>query len=138
MGHHRAVLDCTCGWGTQAIPLAKLGWQVTACDVSETSLDLARKYALRQGVQLDFQICDMRALAEVFNQQFDWVVCCKSLNEIPTDEGIRQAIQGMYTALKPGGKCYLELRDMDQFMEEKPRHIYCGEKNTPGGRIICI
>ena len=75
MGHHRTVLDCTCGWGTQTIPLAKLGWQVTACDVSETSLDLARKYALREGVKVDFRICDMRVLADVFNQQFDWVVC---------------------------------------------------------------
>ena len=44
----------------------------------------------------------------------------------------------MYTALKPGGRCYFELRDMDHLMDEKPRHIYCGETSTPDGRIICL
>jgi glycine/sarcosine N-methyltransferase len=137
-GSGRTVLDCTCGWGTQTIPLAKLGWQVTACDISETSISLARTYAQQEDVPVDFQICDLGNLAQRFDQEFDCVVCCKSLYEIPTDEGIRKAIHGMYTALKPRGKCYIELRDMDQMMEEKPRHIFCGEKDIPDGRIICI
>ena len=135
----QSALDCSCGWGTQTIPLAKLGWQVTACDVSETSMEFARKYASREGVSVDFRICDMRDLAQVFDQQFDCVVSCYGLYEIPTDEGIRQAVHGMYTALKPGGKCYLELRDMDDLMEEpRERHIFRGEKRVPNGRIICI
>jgi glycine/sarcosine N-methyltransferase len=135
----QSVLDCSCGWGTQTIPLAKLGWQVTACDVSETSLEMARKYASQEGVSVDFRICDMRDLDQVFNQQFDWVVSCYSLYEIPTDEGIRQAVHGMFTALKPGGKCYLELGDMDDLMDEpRERHRFRGEKRVPNGRIICI
>ncbi|MFC1997885.1 class I SAM-dependent methyltransferase, partial [Chloroflexota bacterium] len=116
-GGGQTVLDCSCGWGTQTIPLSKLGWQVTACDVSETSLRFARAYAKQEGVMVDFRICDMRELPQVFHQQFDCVVCCKSLYEITTDEGIHQAVHGMYSALKPGGVCYLELRDMDELME---------------------
>ncbi len=38
----QSVLDCSCGWGKQAIALAKLGWAVTATDVSATSMDCAR------------------------------------------------------------------------------------------------
>ena len=135
----RSALDCTCGWGTQAIPLAKLGWHVTACDVSETSMEFARKYASQEGGAVDFRICDMRDLAQIFDQQFDCVVSCGGLHEISTDEGIRQAVHGMYTALKPGGKCFLEFRDMDAFMEEpRMRHFFRGEKRVPNGRIICI
>ena len=63
----RSVLDCSCGWGTQAVPLAKLGWQVIACDVSESSLDVARKYASEEGVSVDFRVCDMRDLAQDTN-----------------------------------------------------------------------
>jgi glycine/sarcosine N-methyltransferase len=135
----QSALDCSCGWGTQAIPLAKLGWHVTACDVSETSMEFAREYASQQGVSVDFRICDMRDLAQVFNQQFDCVVSCYGLHEIPTDEGLRQAVHGMYTALKPGGKCFLKLPDWDGLMEEpRARHTFRGEKRVPNGRIICI
>jgi glycine/sarcosine N-methyltransferase len=134
----RSVLDCSCGWGTQAVPLAKLGWQVTACDVSESSMDDARKYASEAGVSVDFRVCDMRDLARVFNQHFDWVVSCYALYEIPTDEGIHQAIHGMFSALKPGGKCFLLFRDMDFLMEEQPRHVFHGERQIPNGRIIWI
>jgi len=136
--HGQSVLDCSCGWGTQTIPLSKMGWRVTACDVSETSMALARKYADQESVSIDFKVCDMRDLAQVFNQQFDCVISFKSLYEIPTDEGVCQAIHGMYEALKPGGKCYIELRDMDELMKEQPRHVFCGEKTMPDGRIICI
>jgi hypothetical protein len=107
--------------------------------VSESSIELAREYANQEDVKVDFRICDMRELSLFFYQQFDCVVSCKSLYEITTDEGIRQAIHGMFSALKPGGICYLELRDMDELMEEpRERYIFCGEKRIPNGRIICI
>ena len=134
----RSVLDCSCGWGTQAVPLARLGWQVTACDVSESSLDVARQYASEEGVSVDLRVCDMRDLAQVFNQQFDWVVSVYALYEIPTDEGLHQAVRGIFTALKPGGKCYLQFRDMDEWIEDKPRHVFHGERRVPNGRIIWI
>ena len=134
----RSVLDCSCGWGTQAVPLAKLGWQVTACDVSESSMKDAHKYASEEGVSLDLRVCDMRDLAQVFDRQFDWVVSCYALYEIATDEGLHQAVRGIFAALKPGGKCYLRFRDMDDLMEEQPRHVFCGERRVPNGRIIWI
>lgn len=134
----QTVLDCSCGWGRQTIALAKLGWQVAACDVSETSLEFARIFASQEGVPVDFQVCDMRDLARAFDRRFDWVVSCFALYEIPTDEGIWQAVQGMFEVLKPVGKCYLRFRDMDFLMEEQPRHLYMGEKRIPNGRLICI
>lgn len=132
----QAALDCSCGWGRQTIALAKLGWQVSASDVSETSLAFARKLAGQEGVAVDFRVCDMRDL--VFEQPFDWLVSCFALYEIPSEEGIRQAIRGMWGVLKPGGKCYLRFRDMDFLMEEQPRHVFHGETRTPTGRVICI
>ena len=134
----QAVLDCSCGWGTQTIPLAKLGWQVTACDISDTSLEHCRKCVSQEGLSVDFRICDMRDLAQVFDRRFDWVVSCYALYELPTDEGIRQAIRGMFAALKPGGKCFLLFRDMDELMEDQPRHEFHGERRLPNERIIWV
>ena len=134
----QTVLDCSCGWGTQAIPLAWLGCRVTACDVSETSMEMARKYAEKMGVLVDFRVCDLRQLDQVFHQQFDWVVSCFALYEIQTDEEIRQAIRGMFQALKPGGKCYIVLRNKDSLMQDKDRHQFHGETRYDHGRVICI
>ncbi len=134
----RQVLDCSCGWGRQTIALAKLGWQVTATDVSETSLEFAKNCAREEGLSIDFEVCDMRGLGQRFDRQFDWVISCYGLYEIADCAGIQQAAAGMFAALKPGGKCYMRFRDMDELIAEKPRHVFGGERRVPGGRIICI
>jgi SAM-dependent methyltransferase len=137
-GQGRQALDCTCGWGTQALALAKLGWHVTALDISETSLDFACKKAASHHLSLEFGICDMRDLQDKYHNQFDAAVCCKSLYEIPDDAGILQALRGMLQALKPGGKIYFSLRDHDILIQDKERHIMQGEVRIPHGRLICI
>lgn len=83
----RSVLDCSCGWGRQTIALAKLGWQVTATDVSPTSLDCARQCVKEENLSIDFRISDMRDLAENFHEQFDWVITCYALYELGTEYG---------------------------------------------------
>lgn len=133
-----AALDCSCGMGSQAIALAKLGWQVTATDIAEARLEIARQRAAQDGVQVDWGVCDMRDLAQRFGAQFDWVVTCFGLYEITEDEGIQRAVDGMYAALKPGGRYYIRLRDMDALLEDKPRYEFHGEVRTPHGRVFCI
>jgi len=53
------ILDLACGTGAQAIPLAQKGYQVTACDLSASMLEIAQRKAG------DLQICfcqgDMRS-----------------------------------------------------------------------------
>ena len=44
-GEIRAVLDVSCGIGTQAIGLAGLGYQVTGVDISPRAVDRARSTA---------------------------------------------------------------------------------------------
>ena len=133
-----AALDCSCGMGTQAIALAKLGWRVTATDIAESSLEVARQRAEAEGVEIDFSTCDMREIGQRYGAQFDWVVTCYALYEITDDAGIQRAVDGIHTALVPGGRCYIRLRDMDALLEEKPRYSYHGEVRTPQGRVFCI
>jgi len=136
----RSVLDCSCGPGGQAIPLAELGWKVTATDVSEANLKLAWQRAAQRGVELACYLCDMRQLDTHFREPFDWVITCGgALTVIETDEGIAQALRRMFGVLRPGGKCYIEMRNMDFLVdEERARYQFAGEHRTPHGRVICI
>jgi ubiquinone/menaquinone biosynthesis C-methylase UbiE len=133
-----ALLDCSCGSGSQAIALAKLGWQVTATDINEASLDLARQRAEMDEVEVAWGICDMRDLAQRFDAEFEWMVTCYALYEITEDVEIQRAVDGMYAALRPGGRCYVRLRDMDDLMADKPRYSVHGEVRTAQGRMFCI
>jgi ubiquinone/menaquinone biosynthesis C-methylase UbiE len=131
-----SVLDCSCGSGGQAIPLAKLGWQVTATDVTEASLHLGTQRARQVGVNIDFHVGDMRQLSQTFSPSFDWVISCMALDNLTIDQDIQQALDEMFAVLKPEGKCYIRLRDFDNIMADKPHYDFKEERLVPDGRII--
>ncbi len=56
------VLDCTCGIGTQALPLAAKGFRVTASDLSEAAVARARDEARGRGIDVRFGVADVRTL----------------------------------------------------------------------------
>jgi glycine/sarcosine N-methyltransferase len=135
-GDGRTVLDCSCGTGGQAVPLAQMGWRVTASDLTAASLDVARQRAQDAGVSVTVQRCDMLELERCFKTPFDWVVSCNALDNITADDEIRWAIRGMFAVLKPGGRCYIRLLDFDNVMAVKPRYEFKEERHLPHGRVI--
>ncbi|MFQ6020708.1 MAG: class I SAM-dependent methyltransferase [Candidatus Aenigmatarchaeota archaeon] len=52
------VLDVGCGTGTDAIFLAQNGFKVTAIDISEEAIRIAKSKAEKAGVKIDFRIGD--------------------------------------------------------------------------------
>jgi ubiquinone/menaquinone biosynthesis C-methylase UbiE len=137
-GEERRALDCSCGDGNQAVALAKLGWQVTATDFTEADLDLAKQRARQQNLTIDFRACDMRLLGEFFQSSFDWVVTCMALDNISENGGILQALMGISAALKPGGKCYIRLRDIEHERDQNLHYEFRKERIVPYGRVILI
>ncbi len=59
-----------------------------------------------------------------------------ALDNIPEEEGLAQALKGMLAVLKPGGGCYIRLRNFDQIMEDRPRYEFREERVVPYGRVI--
>ena len=111
----KSILDVSCGIGTQAIGLAKLGFQVTASDLSSQEVERARQEASRRGVSIDFSVCDMRKICDRHHHQFDIVISCdNSIPHLLTDEDILLALRQMYACTRPGGGCILTVRDYDQ------------------------
>ena len=52
------VLDFGCGTGTNAIELARRGFQVTATDIVDQAIQIAREKAHAAGVPVDFRVAD--------------------------------------------------------------------------------
>ncbi|MBW2525639.1 MAG: methyltransferase domain-containing protein [Deltaproteobacteria bacterium] len=57
------ALELGCGLGTNAIWLARQGWQVRAVDFSDVAIDRANALAVRSGVEVDFVVADLQQYA---------------------------------------------------------------------------
>ena len=68
-----AILDVSCGIGTQALGLAKLKYDVTASDLSPEAVERAKVEAHKRGITLSFSVADMRDAFKHHGRQFDVV-----------------------------------------------------------------
>ena len=132
----RTVLDCSCGTGGQAIPLAQLGWRVSATDLVASALATTAERARREGVTITTRPGDMRNLGASDCAQSDVVISCMALDNISEDGEIARAISGTFAARKSGGRCYLRLRDFDHLLASQPRYEVKEERIVPHGRVI--
>ena len=59
-GNVSTVLDVSCGIGTQAIGLAKLGYDVTGSDLSPEAIERAKREATNRDLSISLSVADMR------------------------------------------------------------------------------
>jgi SAM-dependent methyltransferase len=82
------VLDCACGIGTQAIGLARAGYELTATDLSAGAVQRAREEAQHFGVRMRFATADFRRLEDA--------------RAAAADPGLPGPVQGHETGLPRG------------------------------------
>jgi len=106
------VLDAACGIGTQALPLARQGFQVTGRDLSGEAITRLRREASARHLTIDAGVADMRAVASSVSGSYDAVLACdNSLPHLMADEEILTAFRQFRHVLRPGGLCIASVRD---------------------------
>lgn len=99
------ALDVGCGSGTNAIEMARRGWQVIGVDFSSLAVRRARRKARAASLPLEFQRQDATRLEGV-RGPFDLILdigCFHSLS--PSDRG--RYVGAVAQRLKPGGTLLL-------------------------------
>jgi len=115
LGPGRTFLDCPCGIGRIALPLAKAGVKVTGVDITQSYLDEMAAKAKKRGLKIDIQRGDMRRIR--FDSQFDaagnmWT----SFGYFEQESDNLLVLKQMFKALKPGGKFLLHVINRDWIM----------------------
>ena len=98
------VLDVGCGGGLLSEALAGEGAAVTAIDLADELVKVARLHALESGVKVDYQVKAVEELAAERPASFDVVTCMEMLEYVPDPGAILQACA---TLLKPGGRLFV-------------------------------
>jgi 2-polyprenyl-6-hydroxyphenyl methylase/3-demethylubiquinone-9 3-methyltransferase len=99
----RQVLDVGCGGGLLSEAMAHRGAIVTGIDLGESPLDVARKHAEENNVQVTYRHISVEALAEEAPQAFDVVTCLEMLEHVPDPESVAAACARL---VKPGGHVF--------------------------------
>ena len=98
------ALDVGCGGGLLAEALHDRGAEVTAIDVTQANIEVAKLHALNRGLAIDYRVITAEELAEIQPESFDVVACLEVIEHVP-DPG--QLIAACSKLLKPGGQMFL-------------------------------
>lgn len=100
----KPVLDVGCGGGILAEALARRGAQVTALDLADASLQVAREHASGQGLAIDYRLQAVEDHAAERPGHYQVVTCMEMLEHVPDPAAV---IRACATLLAPGGTLVL-------------------------------
>ena len=127
------ILDVAAGIGTQSLPLAARGHDVTSRDLSANAIARLSREARARGLQIDVAQADMRRVAEMVKGHFDAVIAFdNSVPHLLSDEEIVATLGGIRELLNPDGLLLLSVRDYDQVDRASPSHHLYGERGRSG------
>lgn len=115
------VLDCSCGIGTQAIGLGRLGVaSMIGTDLSPRAAGRAAREAAARGVSLPTAAADMRALP-FGDAAFDVVLSAdNSVTHLLTPDAVTAGLAEMRRVLRPDGLLVVTVRDYDELRAKRP------------------
>ena len=109
----KAVLDLGCGPGRWAIPLAQKEFLVTGVDRTKFLLSVARAKAKAARVKIEWVRADMRDFLRP--DSFDLILSMlTSFGYFDRKDEDRLVLRNMFTNLKPGGVCMIDLAGKEQ------------------------
>ena len=98
------VLDVGCGGGLLAEALDAKGAKVTAIDVTDANIEVAKLHAKKMQVDINYRLITAEDLAKKESKSYDVVSCLEVIEHVP-DPG--QLIKACADLLKPGGHMFL-------------------------------
>jgi SAM-dependent methyltransferase len=105
------LLDVGCGTGRSFLPMLDKGWEVTACDISPSMLELA---SAKAGGRARLSVEDMRELPVLGEFDLVWALD-DAVNYLLSVDDLERALRGMRANLAPDGLLLFDLNTLHTF-----------------------
>jgi 2-polyprenyl-6-hydroxyphenyl methylase/3-demethylubiquinone-9 3-methyltransferase len=121
------VLDIGCGGGILAESLARQGARVSAIDMAEAPLAVAKLHRIKSGVEVDYRRATAEQEAAAAPAAYDLVTCLEMLEHVPEPASVIEACAQL---VRPGGHLVFSTinRNPKSFLMEAP----------PPLRVVCL
>lgn len=129
----KKTIDVGCGGGILAESMALAGAEVTAIDMADEALMVAKLHALESGVSINYQHSTAEAFAALHAGLFDVVTCMEMLEHVPEPASVVQACADLakpgatlvFSTLNKHWKAYLlAIVAAEQLLKIVPRHTH--------------
>jgi SAM-dependent methyltransferase len=118
----RRAVDLGAGCGFQSIPLARLGFAVTAIDLDRKLLEELREHA--NGVAIETVRDDLMSVDRHVRAPLELAVCMvDTLVHLPSKAVVTELLRKVHDALEPGGRLVITYRDLSREATELDRFI---------------
>lgn len=133
------ALDLCCGPGRHAIALAKLGFQVTAVDITPFLLKKGKELGAREGLEIEWIEGDMKSFRR--EESYDLAVnLFTSFGFFEKEEENRAVLANMFQSLKKRGVAVLDMMGKEilaqRFQETRSRSLPDGSLFIEKNEII--
>jgi glycine/sarcosine N-methyltransferase len=133
------ILDCSCGIGTFAIALAKLGYEVSGSDGSPGMIEQAELAIRKANVKVPLTCCTWEDLPAHVTDPFDLIFCLgNSIGHTRNGEEMLRSVQGIRAVLRSGGKLVIQSLNWEQLRKEKTRFTHFPWRARAGQRCLPI
>jgi SAM-dependent methyltransferase len=122
------LLDVGCGTGKSFLPMLGRGWEVTACDLSESMVERARRKA---GGEARLAVADMRELPAFGEFDLVWALD-DAVNYLSDEDELAAALGGMAANLAGGG---LLAFDVNTLLTYRTFYVETDERELDGWRL---
>lgn len=119
----RLAIDLGAGCGFQSIPLARLGYAVTAIDLDRKLLDELRRHAGNADIAIVRD--DLMSFERHARGDAELVVCMlDTLLHLESKDAVRSLFAKVHRVLQPGGKFIVTFRDLSRESADLDRFLH--------------
>ena len=130
------ILDVSAGIGTQSLPLASIGYEVVARDLSSKAILRLEREAEARGLSIDAGHADMREVGNSVTGPFAAIIAFdNSIPHLLTDADIVESFRSLSQLLASDGVILISVRDYDA-VDRAPTSFHSHRERTRNGRLF--